>query len=117
MDAKLAAEQSIAYWNSQSTEDPNTVQGFDGTWAISEHALIPGTVLYYIEEMFHTATRLKRIPMKDINQALNDAWEGPGSMAKLVKLTFEAKQRRLLGEDYAPTKLIGYDIPAEEAVA
>jgi hypothetical protein len=41
----------------------------------------------YLLEKFPQATRLKQIPLDKINAALNEIWQGPGSMAMVVEQT------------------------------
>lgn len=76
-------------------DNPFMVNGFKGTWAISDHNLIPESVVNYIMECFPKVERLKRIPLEDINQVLNEVWEGPGSLDKVRALAGQMRYRRL----------------------
>ena len=78
----------------KDTEQPWLVNGFKGTWAISEHSLIPSNFLNFLHECFPHVDRLKKVPMDDINRTLNEVWEGPGSMEKVDRITQELKQAR-----------------------
>lgn len=77
------------------SDNPFTVNGFKGTWAISDHDLIPSSLNNFIRECFPNIERFKKIPLEDINRVLNEAWEGPGSLPKLEALAREMRDRRL----------------------
>lgn len=77
---------SVEYWNKQPTDQPWLLNGFNGTWAFSDHNLIPGPLQDFISESFPKIDRFRRIPLEDINTLINDVWEGPGSMSKIQKL-------------------------------
>jgi len=110
-----ATESSVAFWQEQATDNQNTVNGFNGTWAISDHSLIPSSLNDFIAETFYGYIRLTRIPLEDINNALNEVWEGPGSMAKIVKLTYEKRQARQATIDDGKDPLKGYDTPTVDS--
>jgi hypothetical protein len=84
-----------SYWDRQPTDQPWTVNGFNGTWAFSDHDLIPDTLRNFIFESFPKIERFKRIPLEEINKLMNDVWEGPGSMSKIARLTQEIRNARL----------------------
>ena len=94
---KAPAQHAVNYWSEQATDVTNMVNGFNGTWAISDYKLIPSALLDFVSEMFFTSTKLSRVPMSDINKVLNDAWEGPGSMPKIINLTYQSRRARQLG--------------------
>ena len=112
----------------KDTEQPWLVNGFRGTWAISDHDLIPCTLRNFLCECFPHVERFKRIPLEDINRTLNDVWEGPGSLDKINRLTQELKAARsvrgLAKTPLEPVKTIDeydssdfnyeLDIPAED---
>ena len=84
-----------SYWDRQPTDQPHTLNGFNGTWAFSDHDLIPEGLRNFIFESFPKVERFKRIPLEDINTLMNDVWEGPGSMSKIARLTQELRNARL----------------------
>lgn len=86
---------NASYWEQQPTDQPWLVNGFKGTWNFTDHNLIPDSLRNFIWANFPKIERFRRIPLEDINQVMNDAWEGPGSMVKLAHLTLELKQQRL----------------------
>lgn len=90
---------ATSFWEGRDLDKPYTLGGFNGTWAFSDHNLIPNDLNNFILESFHPAERIKRIPLEDINKLLNDVWEGPGSMAKLERLYHEMKAARLSKTD------------------
>ena len=89
------------YWQNQPTDNPFSVNGFNGTWSFSDHDLIPEPLRNFIVESFPKIDRFKRIPLEDINKLMNDVWEGPGSMAKIERMLNElhaARYARLQAE-------------------
>lgn len=73
----------------------NTVDSFNGTWAISDHNLVPNGVVNYIMECFPKVERFRKIPLDDVNRVLNEVWEGPGSLDKVQTLASEMRLRRM----------------------
>ena len=95
--AKIASVDT--YWETQRTDLPHTLNGFNGTWAFSNHNLIPDGLRNFITESFPKIERFNRIPLDDINALMNDVWEGPGSMVKIARLTKEMRTARQAGLD------------------
>jgi len=87
------------YWDNQPTDNPHTLNGFDGTWAFTSHSAIPESLRNFIFESFPKATKFRRIPLEDINALMNDVWEGPGSMSKIQKLYNEMRAERYGRQD------------------
>jgi hypothetical protein len=85
----LGIENKIEFYR-EDTDNPCSVNGFRGTWNISDHTLIPQTLLGFLTRHFGVM-RLRRVPMKQINELLNEVWEGPGSLAKIFRLEEELK--------------------------
>lgn len=105
-----AAESKCTYWaNAESTQ--SSLNNFSGTFAITDHLLIPNPLMDYLSEKFYKVTRLKRVSLADINDALNDVWEGPGSMVKITQLTCEMKHDRQINGVDTPDPLKGYATP------
>lgn len=100
---------SITYWEKQPTDQPWLVNGFKGTWNFSDHNLIPDSLRGFIIESFPKVEKFKRIPLEQINSLMNDVWEGPGSMVKIVKLTQEMRQERLKGLDSSKISSLSSD--------
>jgi hypothetical protein len=90
--AKIASIDT--YWENQPTDQPHTLNGFAGTWAFSDHNLIPDGLRNFIMESFPKVEKFKRIPLDQINTLMNDVWEGPGSMPKIARLTKEMRIAR-----------------------
>jgi len=84
----------VQYWERQPTDQPHLLNGFNGTWNFSDHNLIPEALCNFILESFPKATRFKRIPLEEINDLMNDVWEGPGSMVKIATIYNEIKAER-----------------------
>ena len=85
---------SVEYWADQPTDQPWTLNGFAGTFAITTHSGVAQELQNYVMECFPKAERFSRIPMEDVNRVLNEVWEGPGSMPKLVQRTLELRHAR-----------------------
>jgi hypothetical protein len=85
---------TLTYWEKQPTDNPYLLNGFNGTWAFSDHNLISNELRNFIMESFHPEEKFKRIPLEDINKLMNDVWEGPGSMVKIQKMFEEMKAAR-----------------------
>lgn len=98
---------SISYWERQPTDQPHTLNGFNGTWNFSDHNLIPEGLRNFIMEMFPKVEKFKRIPLEDINDLMNDVWEGPGSMPKLMRLMQESRVARIGTTDDINVKSVG----------
>jgi hypothetical protein len=95
--AKIASVDE--YWDRQPTDQPWSVNGFKGTWAFTDHNLIPDSLRNFIWESFPKHERFRRIPLDEINALMNDVWEGPGSMPKIMRLYRELREaRRASGE-------------------
>jgi hypothetical protein len=91
--AELLDHKREFYSQDTSQDNPNTLAGFSGEWAIRDHSLIPQALLDYLTERFNTQ-KLSRVSIDDINSALNELWEGPGSMAKLAAAQQELHRAR-----------------------
>jgi len=95
--AKIATVDS--YWERQPTDNPFTLNGFKGTWAFTDHNLIPEALCNFIWESFPKYERFRRIPLDEINALMNEVWDGPGSMPKIISLYREMRAERLKGLD------------------
>lgn len=92
LDYASVVEHKIAYWAAQPTDRKGTLNSFDGTFAIEDAENIPEVLMEYLME--HFGAKLEKATMADINKALNDVWDGPGSMPKVVGLTWELRCAR-----------------------
>jgi hypothetical protein len=88
-DEVKALETRIEFFK-RDIDNPNSVNGFRGTWNFSDHTLIPETLYGFLTRHFGQA-KLRRIPLDKINQVMNELWEGPGSLEKLFRLELEMK--------------------------
>lgn len=91
LDQKAILEQRIEH-HRKSVDIPYYVNGFGGTWQISDHRLIPECLEEFLSLSFGT-TRLERVEIEEINRLLNEVWEGPGSMEKILRMEFELRGR------------------------
>ena len=113
---------ALNYWSEQPIDKPWLVNGFAGTWAFSDHSLIPDVILEFLLESFRDRLgemrkgHIKAIPLSEINDLLNKVWEGPGSMPKIVSLTYDMRQNRykMAPKDIADV-FKDYDTPTIES--
>ena len=99
------AKHRSAFWAKQPTNDPQTINGFKGTFAFSDHLLIPQGITEFLLEHFHKKcfkgsntwkkNHIQAIELEEINELMNEIWEGPGSMNKIATLTNEMRIQRL----------------------
>ena len=113
---------SVAYWESTLTDQPWLLNGFQGTFAYSDYSLIPQPILEFLHEYYHKKlgdlrkNHIKTIDLNEINDLLNEVWDGPGSMPKLVSMTHDMRIVRLdVVSDDAKDPLKGYDTPTIES--
>jgi hypothetical protein len=97
-----------------STDNENTVNGFDGEFAFSDHNLVPQSLRDFLMESFPKRDAFRKIPLEDINGLLNAVWQGPGSMAKIKMYTVQLEETTRLGSPVAP---VTEDTTVEEFVA
>lgn len=91
LDQVKILKERIAYYE-QFIDIPYHVNGFRGTWQISDHDLIPECLREFLTLSFGT-TRLERVEIEEINRLLNEVWDGPGSMTKLLQMEHELRGR------------------------
>ena len=100
------ANHRTAFWANQPTDNPNTINGFNGTFAFTDHLLIPQGITEFLLEYFHKKcfkkTAISRyrhhinaVELDEINELMNEIWDGPGSMNKIATLTNEMRIARL----------------------
>jgi hypothetical protein len=83
----------------------HTLEKFEGTFAISDHNRIPEVLVEYLTERFYDKVdnkwvanrkhQLGNISMETINEALNEVWEGPGSVDTIRAYIAESRGARL----------------------
>ena len=80
-----ALESRIAFYSTPAMlENTFHPAGFKGTWAITDHKLIPDVLRGYLQRYFGVM-RLNRVPIDDINSQLNSVWTGPGSLETIFR--------------------------------
>jgi hypothetical protein len=113
---------AVEYWSKQPTDQPWLLNGFRGTFAYSDHRRIPEALLEFLLEHFYKRLgdarkhHIKAIELDEINELLNDIWDGPGSMPKIAKMTQDMRMTRLdIVIDDAKDPLKNYDTPTIES--
>ena len=99
------ANHRTTFWANQPTDDPQTINGFNGTFAFTDHLLIPQGITEFLLEHFHKKcfkvanswkkNHIQAIELDEINELMNEIWDGPGSMTKISDLTNEMRIARL----------------------
>ena len=80
-----ALERRCAFYSTPAMLDnPHHPAGFKGTWAVTDHKLIPDVLRGYLQRHFGIM-RLNRVKIEDINIHLNTVWTGPGSLEQLFR--------------------------------
>jgi len=120
-DYDSVRQSSIAYWNTQSTDRPWELNGFNGQFAYTDHSLIPEVLRNFLNEYFWKELpdgrrTFSSLSLDKINSCLNEVWEGPGSMSKIVNIMYDIRENRLneYPED-AKDVLKGYNTPTIES--
>ena len=91
------------YWANQPTDDPFSVNEF---------------LLEYFRKRLGEPRKnhIKAIPLEEINEVMNDVWDGPGSVIKLVNLTYELRAERFKDAPAdVKNTLKGYEVPTYES--
>jgi hypothetical protein len=109
LDIQGITQERIEKMN-EDIDNPYRLNGFSGTFAITDHRKIPEVLLGFLQHHFGIY-RLKRVSLDKINEALNEIWEGPGSLAKVLNAELEMK---LAGKD---VKFTAADIAATKAIS
>ena len=84
LDMTKEVEAKIAFYE-KDIDNRFSVNGFCGTWQISDHRLIPDVFRGFLQRHYGVM-RLQRIKIEDINILLNELWEGAGSLTKIFRL-------------------------------
>lgn len=92
LDMNKIMEDKIAFYNQPALVDnPYHPAGFRGTWAFSDHSLIPDVLFGFLQRYFGVM-RLRRVPLDKINEIMNEVWEGPGSLEKIFRMEQEMRE-------------------------
>ncbi len=89
LDLDEITDGRIAYY-AKDVDTPYYVNGFNGTFAITEHRRIPEVFLGFLQRHFGVI-RLSRVKIEKINEVLNEIWEGPGSVEKVLRKEMELR--------------------------
>lgn len=87
LDGAKMLEDKIDFYK-RDIDNPFSVNGFRGTWQFSDHTLIPDSLHSFLSRYFGIA-KLRRVPLEEINKLMNEVWDGPGSLEKLLRLEAE----------------------------
>jgi hypothetical protein len=87
LDNAKMLEDKIDFYK-RDIDNPFSVNGFRGTWQFSDHTLIPDSLHSFLSRYFGIA-KLRRVPLEEINKLMNEVWDGPGSLEKLLRLEAE----------------------------
>ena len=98
---KLARDQ-VSRLCERDQENPNTINGFDGEFAFSDHKLVPESLRDFLVESYPRKESFWKIPLNEINSLLNAAWQGPGSLPRIRMYTVQLKEISRNGAPVAP---------------
>jgi len=87
LDLEAILEEKIER-SKKDIDNPASINGFNGTWAISDHKRIAESLRMFLMLSFGTA-RLERVELDEINDLLNEVWDGPGSLEKIWRMERE----------------------------
>ena len=101
-------EHRVEFYSQESlVNNPFHPAGFAGTWQFSDHKLIPEVFFGFLQRHFGVM-RISRVPLADINAIMNEVWEGPGSIPKILRLENEyrlsGKEIKFTATDIAQIK-------------
>lgn len=99
-------ENAIEKWKTRDIDRVGAVNNFSGTWAITDHDLIPEAVRDFLFEAFSVNRKLHNVELSEINRVLNENWMGPGSIAVLREKTYKMKRMRHEDLDVDPAKIL-----------
>ena len=117
-------DRATAYWDSTPTDVPYYLNGFKGTWTFSDYSLIPEPILEFLNEYYRDRlgeirkNNIKVVSLTEINDLLNQVWEGPGSMSKLINMMQEMREARFEATETTVNTaelFKGYEIPTIES--
>lgn len=104
LDLKQQMLDRVDYYSQEEfVNNPSHPNGFAGTWQLQDHAQIPQVLRGYLQRRLGVM-RLRRKPIEEINSALNEVWQGPGSVARILELEYE------LQINSAPVKILPSDL-------
>lgn len=106
LDLEAILDSNVHYYKKEMKR-PNSINSFNGTFQIGDHARIHEVFNEFLMYSFKTS-RLRKIKIEDINKLLNEVWEGPGSVEKILRMTHELRQT---GISIGPV-----DLPKKKAV-
>lgn len=98
---KLAIDQ-VTLWNKRDSDDENSINGFNGEFAFTDHSLVPEALRALVIETYPRKESFTKVPLKDINALLNSVWQGPGSMPRIVMLTHQLREIARRGSPVSP---------------
>lgn len=104
---------TFKFWDNYPTDNPFLLNGFTGTFAFSDHSLIPEELTEFFLEYFRTKIKegkskrnIEQIDLGVLNDLINELWDGPGSMSKIVRMKYKLKANRLLETPLPPAEAI-----------
>lgn len=98
---KLAVDH-VTWWAEQPTDNENTINGFSGEFAFTDHELVPNCLRDFVIENFPKKEKFDRVSLDDINNLLNSVWQGPGSMVRITMLTHQLRETERRGSPVKP---------------
>jgi|TARA_B110000858_G_C17706845_1_gene428635 hypothetical protein len=104
---------TFKFWDNYPQDNPHLLNGFTGTFAFSDHSLIPEELTEFFLEYFYKKIKegrnkrhIEQIDLGVLNDLINELWDGPGSMSKIVRMKYKLKANRSLETPLPPAEAI-----------
>jgi hypothetical protein len=105
---RCKTQQHEFYSNMRSDSDSFTVNAIQ-QFAFSDTELVPQLFQEFAVEYFNLE-RFRRVNLDELNNKLNELWEGPGSAAKISDMVWDIRISRREGKATTDA-LKGYETP------
>jgi len=112
-------QKTHTLWAEQPTDFPNTLNAFDGTFAFTEHDLVPELIVDLVMSQ-RNEDKFDKVPLSAVNAIANGFWEGPGSCARISDVIWDCRIARAHGAKFTESKsawTLGYTVEDWEAIA
>jgi len=92
------------FYAEQSTDNPNSLMGFRGTFTFSEHGLVPDLIREYVL-LVTRKERFSQIPLEEINRLAREIHGGePGVAVRIIDAMTEIRAQRALENQDEPNE-------------
>jgi len=85
-------------------DEPFTLNSFNGTFAFTDHDLVPGLIQDLVLSQ-RSEDKFKKIPITAVTEIANKFWEGPGSCVAISNVIWHARVARAYGATITESKV------------